>query len=119
MGFTRVEVTVSHPFDVERSAQVELLADTGALNSFVPRAVLEELGIPKQFRRAFRMANGQTIERDVGFALFQWNGHMGSAQVVFAEPEDTFLLGVTALETMGLAVDSTTHSLKPADTYLV
>ncbi len=118
MGFTHVQVTVAHPFEMGRSAEVELLADTGALSSFVPRPILEKLGVPKQFRRSFRLANGQTIEREVGVAVFSWNGHVGSAQVVFAEPEDTLLLGVTALETMGLAVDSTTQTLKPADTYL-
>ncbi len=119
MGFTRVRFTISHPIDLGRSAEVELLVDTGALNSFVPRPILEDLGIPSYTRRAFRLANGHTLERDVGLAIFRWNGHEGGAPVVFAEPGDDPLLGVTALETMALAVDPTTHTLKPADTYRV
>lgn len=119
MGFTRISCTVSHPIDLDRCAQVELLVDTGALSSFVPRGVLEELGIPVQFRRAFRLANGQMIERDVGGAFFRWNGHMTVAPVVFGEPGDEPLLGVTALEGMGLEVDPTTRTLKPTDSLLV
>ncbi len=119
MGFTRARFTISHPIDLERSAEVALLVDTGVLNSFVPRTILENLGIPKQHRRVFRLANGQTIERDVGVAFFQWNGHLSHAPVVFAEPGDESLLGVTALEAMGLVVDPTTKNLKPTDSLLV
>ena len=119
MGFTRLHFTVSHPVELDRSADVELLVDTGALNSVVPREILERLRIPRQFQRVFRLANGQTIERYVGVAFFRWNGHMSGAPVVFAEPGDEALLGVTALEAMGLQVDPTTRSLKPADSLLL
>ncbi len=105
--------------DWSQSAEVELLADTGALLSFVPGEILDGLGIPRHVHRAFRLANGQTIERDAHLAYFRWNGHEGGAPVVFAEPGDELVLGVTALETMALAVDPTTHELKPADTYRV
>ena len=117
MGFTYKRITVCHAFEPHRSTEVNLLVDTGALLSFVPRAVLQELGIPVSFRRAFRLVKGQVMERDAGVAIFRWNGHEGAAQVVFGEPGDESLLGVTALETMGLAVDPTTQSLKDADTY--
>ena len=119
MGFTRITFTVSHPTELDRSAEVELLVDTGALISFVPRAILDKLGIPKQFRRTFRLASGQTMERDVGPAFFRWNGHMSVAPVVFAEPGDEPLLGVTALEAMSLAVDPTTRTLKHVDSLAV
>ncbi len=115
MGITRVPFIVAHPIDVDRAAPVELLVDTGAVISFVPREILERLGVPKQSRRAFRLANGETIERDVGGAFFGWNGYTSIAPVVFAEPGDASLLGVTALEAMGLEVDPTTQRLKPTD----
>lgn len=119
MGFTLVRFTVSHPLNLERSAEVELLAETGALNSFVPSEILESLGIPRQFRRAFQLANGQIIERDVGLAFFRWDTHMSGAAVVFAEPGDMPLLGVTALGAMGLALDPNTRKLIPTPSLLV
>jgi aspartyl protease family protein len=119
MGFTRVKVSVSHPIELERSAEVELLVDAGALNSVVPRETLQKLGVPSQYRRRFRMANGQDIERDVGLAFFKWNDHMSGAPVVFGEPDDMPLLGVTALEAMGLQVDPVTNELKHAESYLL
>ena len=119
MGFTRLHFTVSHPVELDRSEEVELFVDTGALNSVVPREILERLRIPRQFQRVFRLANGQTIERYVGVAFFRWNGYMSGAPVVFAEPGDEPLLGVTALEAMGLQIDPTTRSLKPTDSLLL
>jgi len=119
MGFTRLHFTVSHPVELDRSEEVELLVDTGALISVVSREIIDRLGIPKQFQRVFRLANGQTIERYVGAAFFRWNGHMSVAPVVFAEPGDEPLVGVTALEAMGLQVDPTTRSLKPTDSLLL
>ncbi len=115
MGITRLPFTVAHPIDEERSARVELLVDTGAVISFVPRHILEKVGIPKRSRRAFRLANGQVIERDTGVAIFGWNGYSSGAPVVFGEPGDESLLGVTALEAMGLQVDPLTKTLKPTD----
>jgi clan AA aspartic protease len=119
MGFTRLHFMVSHPVELDRSEEVELLVDTEALNSVVPREILERLRIPRQFQRVFRLANGQTIDRHVGAAFFRWNGHMSVAPVVFGEPGDEPLLGVTALEAMGLQVDATTRSLKPTDSLLL
>ena len=119
MGFVRTRFAVCHPVELERSAEVELLVDTGALISVVPRATLESLGVPVQFRRNFRLANGQTIQRDVGGAFFRWNGHESGAPVVFGEHGDMPKLGLTALEAMGLQVDPGTQQLKPAESYLL
>ena len=63
--------------------------------------------------------NLRALERDVGVAFFRWNGYMSGAPVVFVEPGDELLLGVTALEAMGLQVDPTTRSLKPTDSLLL
>lgn len=119
MGFVRTQFTVCHPVELERSVQVEMLVDTGALISVVPRPTLESLRVPVQFRRSFRLANGETIQRDVGAAFFRWNGHESVAPVVFGDPEDMPLLGVTALEAMGLQVDPSTQQLRHAESYLL
>lgn len=83
--------------------------------SFVPGEILEKLGIPRQSRRPFRMAKGQVIERDMGVALIAWDGYTSGAPVVFGEPGDQALLGVTALEAMGLQVDPVNKTLNPTD----
>jgi predicted aspartyl protease len=115
MEFTSARITISNPFEAHRSADADLLADTGALNTFVPRAVLEQIGIRRKFRRWFQSAGGQTIERDVGFALFSWKEHAVGGLVVFAEAEDMPVLGVAVLQSMGLEFDPVTRSLKLAD----
>ena len=119
MGLTYVRLTLSHPTELTRSTEVELLVDTGAVISFVPGEILESLGVPKQFRRLFQLASGQTIERDVGLAFFRWNGQACGAPVVFGELGDAALLGVTALEGMSLQVDPVTKTLHPVPTLAV
>jgi len=119
MGLPRLRFTVSHPIEPDRSADLELLVDTGAMDSIVPRSVLESLGVQPQSRRTYRLANGQTIERDVSIAGFRWNGHMCGATVLFGEPGDEPILGVTALESMGLKIDPKTGTLEPTDLLLI
>jgi len=119
MGLARLRFTVSHPIEPDRSADLELLVDTGAMDSIVPRTVLEGLGVRPRFRRTYRLANGQTSERDVAGAGFRWNGHETVATVLFGEPGDEPILGVTALESMGLKIDPKTGTLEPTELLLI
>src|SRR5438046_3731554 len=52
-----------------RRALPETLVDTGSEYTWVPRRVLEELGIRAQRKQAFEVADGRRIERDIGYAL--------------------------------------------------
>jgi len=46
---------------------IEMLVDTGATQSIIPRTVLEDLSVPVVRRQTFRLANGEEIHRDVGW----------------------------------------------------
>ena len=71
----------------------------------VPRAVLQRLGINPLKAQTFRLANGQSIERQIGGALFKYQDRVGVATVIFGEEEDSTLLGAYTLESMGLSLD--------------
>lgn len=119
MGLTKVKVKIYNPADRTRFAEVELLVDTGALLSMVPRKILEGIGIKPTRRRRFRLADGRTIEREVGAAIFEVEGYEGAAPAVFGEEGDAAVLGVVSLEAMGLEVDPVTGKLKPMELLLV
>ena len=91
---------------------MELLVDTGATFTAIPRPILDKLGIPAAITREFTMADGRKIQRGMGAALIEVQGLKAIAGVIFAEPSDVALLGVTGLEALGLEVDPTTHSVK-------
>ncbi|HID91047.1 TPA: hypothetical protein EYP44_03700 [Candidatus Bathyarchaeota archaeon] len=80
----------------------------------VSKEVLDELRIKPRGRRRFRLADGRTIERDVGIAAVEYEEYAGGISVVFGEPNDEPILGATALEALGLEVDPVTKRLRPA-----
>jgi clan AA aspartic protease len=115
MGQFSVHVAVAHPTDPTRVAEVELFVDTGATLSWVPREVLDQLGVPRLPRRSFLVADGRTIERDTAGAVVRLNGKEANVTVVVAEPGDGHLLGATALESLGFSVDPIGRRLIPQE----
>lgn len=118
MGFTQVRVTIINPVSALES-NVDLLVDTGALLTFVPRKILESLGIKPIGKRRLRVYGGQVIERQVGAALVKYGDVQAGVTVLFAEEKDVAVLGATALEALGYQVDPVTKQLKPVELLMV
>jgi predicted aspartyl protease len=113
MGLTTLSLDVASPADPDRREAVDFLVDSGAVYSFVPRAVLERLGIAAHARHRFRLADGSTIERERGDALYFHAGRRGAAPVIFGEAGDAALLGAVTLESLGLVLDAIRRDLVP------
>ena len=113
MGLTVLALEVANPADPDRREAVDFLVDSGAVYSFVPRTILERLGIRPHTRQRFRLADGSTIDRDRGDALFFFKGHRGAAPVIFAESSDATLLGAVTLESLGFVLDAVRRDLLP------
>jgi predicted aspartyl protease len=94
-----------------RSEPVRVLVDTGSELSWLPAEVLAATGIAPRRKRAFRLADGRTMERDVGFSILEAEGFITNDEIVFALPGDMHLLGVRTLEGFGVMVDSLEHRL--------
>lgn len=119
MGFTYVRIRVYNPVDMSRSVVVDLLVDTGAIFTSIPRGILEDLGLRPLDRRRLRAYSGAVIERDVGVAVFEYEGTRAGAPVIFGEIEDLPVLGATALEALGYLVDPITRQLKPTELLMI
>jgi len=106
MGTFRTTIAIEHP---ARRGVTEVLrdvlVDTGAEATWVPRAVLEALGIRAERVERYQMADGRILERQVGFALVHVGDKATADDVVFAEPGDTLILGARSLEGLNLRVD--------------
>jgi clan AA aspartic protease len=113
MGLTVLEVEVGNPAHPEVTQPVEFLIDSGAVDSVVPAAVLEGLGIKPLADEAFRLADGSKIVRKKGAALFKHGDRIGGADVIFGEEGDSTLLGTLTLESLGLALDPLRRELRP------
>ncbi|MCI0691396.1 aspartyl protease [candidate division KSB1 bacterium] len=113
MGLIYVSVKVANPADPSRALDETFMVDSGAVYSLVPRGDLEKIGITPHSRRKFILANGEEVARDVGSAIFDYQGHRGDSLVIFGEEGDKPLLGSTTLEGFGLILDPFRRELKP------
>lgn len=115
MGQFSVRVTIAHPSDPGRRTEVDLLVDTGATLTWVPRDILEKLGVPRLRRRSFLVADGRSVERDTAGAIVKLDGTEANVTLVIGEPGDGSLLGATALESLGFGVDPIRRRLVPQE----
>jgi predicted aspartyl protease len=115
MGIFRTTVAVAHlarPDD--RRTLERVMVDSGSEYNWIPRAVLEELGIEPQRVDRFETADGRVLERDVAFALLYAAGRSTASVVVFAGQGDLVLLGAHGLEGLNVRVDVLRKELVPA-----
>lgn len=113
MGVVFVEIGVEHPTVPGRSLSCKVQADTGATLTVFPRDLLLQIGVAPQGERRFKLADGRTMLRPVGEARILVNGDAVVTRVVFGDSDDACLLGVTALEELGLLVDPIQRKLIP------
>ena len=95
----------------QRWESVEALVDTGSTYTWVPRSILERLGVQSQFRREFETADGRIIERDMAEVPIRLDAEQLATLVVFSGDGDLVLLGVYTLEGFGLAADPVNRRL--------
>lgn len=98
---------------------VEALVDTGATYTWLPASLLSRLGLQPAFRRRFTLADGRSIERDVGQAAVRIDGQALFTVCIFGDEGSTPLLGAVTLEEFGLAVDPVNKRLIPVPGFLV
>ena len=119
MGITEVTVEVSNPRDQTHWQKLDLIADTGAIFSVIPRSTLEQLGINPYGEETFHLADGSEIRRPMGDVFIRINGKARTVPTIFGGPTDKPLLGVTALEILGYAIDPRTRKLEPTKMLLL
>lgn len=95
------------------SRRIEFLIDSSAIHSVVPRSELRALGIKPFKKTSFILADGGSIEREVGTAHFVYKGFEGGAPVIFGEGADKPLLGATTLEALELGLNPLSRELIP------
>ena len=79
--------------------------DIGSTDTEIPSRELARLGINRESKRDYELANGKIVSYDVGYALINLKGEKVAANVVFGDDNCEPLLGVTVLESAGFIVD--------------
>ena len=112
MGVTHIDVTVRNPADPTRTWEGRFLVDTGAIDSLVPRSRLEAIGLKPVGQRVYELADGTEVEMDIAGAQLEFMGELTAGLIIFGDSDTEPLLGVTALESVGVEVDPQSQRLK-------
>ena len=72
MGITTLKLQLANPAYPNKMEMLEFIVDSGAVYSVVPGAVLKRLRIETIAKEEFRLADGSTITRKKGVALFKY-----------------------------------------------
>lgn len=80
--------------------------------------MLQEISIRPMTTRNFRTIDGRLLKREVGEVLMELVNERATTMVVFAEKGDANVLGVHALEGLGLEVDPVSEELRKTEALL-
>jgi len=119
MGHVRVDLKLANPNRRGEAIDVsQVLVDTGATWTTVPRALADQLQLDIVGQTRVRTATGpQSLDHS-----YAWIRIQGKDLVSFVLVSDTYpgvLIGVTTLEGMGFAVDPSSQSLIDAELLLL
>ena len=112
MGATHVTVTIRNPAALDRTWEGLFLVDTGSTDCLVPRQHLEAIGLKPKGQRTYELANGAELKLDVTSADIEFMGDFVGGTIIFGEEDAEPLLGMTALESVGIEVDPLNQRLK-------
>ena len=112
MGATHVTVAICNPANAKKRWESLFLVDTGATDCYVPAKHLRAIGIKPTGKRTYQLADGTDIVLETGVAQVEFMGETIGATVIFGTNDAEPLLGVTALESVGIEVDPQNQRLK-------
>lgn len=113
MGLTYVTVTVSAAAgSKKRPYRREFHVDTGATDTFAPGEDLRKAGIVPVGKTSYELADGSVVEYAYGLARIEFMGEVTAGRIIFGPRGSEPLLGVTALESVGILVDPARKTLK-------
>ena len=112
MGLTKVTTRMTNLADPKRSFEEVFLVDTGAADSMAPADELDRIGIAKEGKTAYQLADGTVKEYPYGLVRIEFMGEITAGRVIFGDPGTEPLLGVTALESVGIVIDPANKTLR-------
>jgi len=112
MGVTHVTVTVRNPAEPGRMWEGLFLVDAGAVDSLVPAGFLGEIGLAPKAKRTYELADGSEVKMDITTGELEFMGEIVGSTLIFGADDAEPILGVTALESVGIEVDPRSQRLK-------
>jgi clan AA aspartic protease len=112
MGLMHVAVRVKARQGSRKTYRRKFLVDTGATDSMAPASALRKAGIRPVGLRRYELADGSCVEYPFGLAQIEFLGEITAGRIIFGPEKSEPILGVTQLESAGIAVDPVHQTLK-------
>ncbi|HVS20520.1 MAG TPA: retroviral-like aspartic protease family protein [Pyrinomonadaceae bacterium] len=112
MGLTHVTVALKGFGAPNGVYEADFLVDTSATDSLAPESELRKAGIQPVGRTAYELASGRVEEDSFGLAEISFMGEITAGRVIFGPDDAEPILGVTALESVGITIDPTNRPLR-------
>ena len=112
MGMTHVTVAIRNPADPDGVWEGLFLVDTGVVDCVVPRQHPEAIGLVPLGQRMYGLADGSEVRMDVTGGQIEFMGDVTWGTIVIGDNDAEPLLGVTALESVGIEVDPRNQVLR-------
>ena len=112
MGLTKVTTKLTSLQAPGASYEAVFLVDTGATDCLAPAPELDRIGVAREGKMKYELADGTVKEYPFGLMRIEFMGEVTAGRVIFGEPGTEPLLGVTALESVGVIVDPGNMTLK-------
>ena len=112
VGSIRVPVKVKALGGTGEALEAEFLVDTGATDCLMPAAALRKVGAEPVGTTAYERADGSLHEYAFTLARLEFMGEVTAGRVIFGPDAAEPLLGVTALESVGITIDPANQTLK-------
>jgi len=112
MGLTHVTVSLKALGSRNGTFEADFLVDTGAIDSLAPAVELRKIGVSPVGATVYELADGTVHHYDFGLVQIEFMGEVTAGRVIFGPDDAEPLLGVTALESVGITVDPANRTLK-------
>ena len=112
MGLTYITASISNLTKSEQVFESSFLVDTGSFDCMAPASELEKAGIRVEGKAVYELANGQPVEYHYGFARISFMGAETVCQIIFGPEGADPIMGVVALENVGIGIDPVSKTLK-------
>jgi clan AA aspartic protease len=112
MGLTHVTVALRGMNGAQGQYEADFLVGTGATDSLAPAAELRKAGLEPVEKMVYELADGTVKEYPFGLAIIEFMGEVTAGRVIFGPDDAEPILGVTALESVGILVDPAKKTLK-------
>ena len=112
MGLTHVTVALKAIRTPNGLYEAGFLVDTRATDCLAPSRELKKIGVQPIGTTVYELADGTVHEYPFGLVEITFMGEVTAGRVIFGPDNAEPILGVTALESVGIIIDPANRTLK-------